>query len=128
MPGSTVRKDELLGILKENRQKHQQVFLDALEGYRQAAMAALAEEIERLRVARALRTLQIMMPAPENHTHDYDRIIRMVEMEVKDTVKLDEHDFAHYVLDDWAWKQRWLDTANTYAAASVATTYGKPDG
>ncbi len=55
---------------------------------------------------------------PEDHTRDYDRRIKMYEMDIDDTIEMTEQEFAQYVLDDWGWKQAWTTSNTAYLAAS----------
>lgn len=118
-----VDKNALLEVMRANRDKHRQVFLDALEGYRAHALAVLEEQVTALRHGK-VPDLRIVIGRPEDHTSDYNRAIKMVEMDLSATFELNEQDFAQYVDDDWHWKGQWLKTSNTYAAASTQKAYG----
>lgn len=119
----TVRKDELLEILRENQARHRAVFEAALEGFRTEAQRQLNLTIDAIRKG-SRRTVYVRLEAPEDHTRDYRRIVRMVEMHQDDTITLSEEDAACYIEDDWAWKRAWLANSGSYAAASVAEAYG----
>jgi hypothetical protein len=119
----TVRKGELLTILQQNRGKHRQVFEAAVEGYREQAMTWLMRTTDQVRAGRTPE-LSFGHYPPQDHTRDYDRVIRMVQMHAADTLDIDESVFASYVQDDWGWKRQFLDTSNTYAAATVTEVYG----
>jgi hypothetical protein len=98
-----INKLELFNILVENRERHRDTFLRAQAGYRER----MIEEFER-RLKDARDGLRIDtsfgMPVPEDHTDDYDREIRMLEMEIDDTIRLSAHEFDRYVMDNWGWK------------------------
>ncbi|MCK5308959.1 MAG: hypothetical protein KAJ73_10130 [Zetaproteobacteria bacterium] len=110
MQGVTVKKEELLAVLKANREKHRAIFEEALEGYRAEVVARLDAALKDAKAGKKIVT-NIRMIEPMDQTGDYDRIIRMVEMEVDHEVDLDENSFRMYVMDDWAWKEQFL-TAN----------------
>lgn len=120
---STVKKNELLGILRENRDKHRSVFTAALDGYRAESRKLLEEHLQWLSEGRTPK-IYIILSRPEDHTRDYDRIIKMLEMEVAETFTLTEDRFAQYVMDDWRWKRDWLKMSNRYASASTVQAYG----
>jgi len=122
----TYRKDELLAIIRANRETHLEVLRAALDGYRAEAMKVLNGTLGQIRDGRAPE-LRILLARPENHAKDYDRIIRMLEMEVQHDVTLDEGQFAHYVMDDWDWKRNWVLRNSSYAAAETARAYGDPE-
>jgi predicted component of viral defense system (DUF524 family) len=109
--------------LQENREKHRAVFDDALAGYRAEALKTLEDTIRSLSEGRAPR-IYISLSRPEDHTRDYDRIIKMLDMEVAETFVLPEERFAQYVMDDWRWKRDWLKMSSRYASASTEAAYG----
>jgi hypothetical protein len=119
----TVPKDQLIEILMQNRDKHQEVFLAALEGYREHVLKWLNKTIREARMGR-LPALSFAGRAPADHTRDYDRLISMLGWHTGDTFDLDEHDYAQFILDDWGWKRQFLDTSSAYAAATVTEVYG----
>ncbi len=108
-----VRKEELLGVLNENRAQHRTLFQQALDGYKQRAVGLLEDHIRRIQNGK-VEQVQVYLPAPEDHTRDYDRAIRMVEMSVEDEIVLSEKDFQMYVQDDWSWKREFTATVATY--------------
>ncbi len=123
----TVQKAELLGILEENRARHRSVYEAALAGFWREAdreWAALGKRIK----AGTRSTVYIRLEAPQDHTRDYDRAIRMVTMHQGEVITLSEDDVACYVQDDWGWKRAWLQTSRSYDAAAVAGSYGDDDG
>ena len=108
-----VTRQALLAALNTNRKAHRDEFLKAQTGWR----AVIVEELDRrLADARANRKIQAVfhVPEPEDHTKDYDRIIRMVDMEVADTIEINERDFACFVMDEWSWKAGWTASNTTY--------------
>jgi hypothetical protein len=119
-----MKKAELVKILKANRAKHKRVFTAALEGYRQQAEAELEQRITALRNGR-IPKLHWPYTEPEDHTRDYDRVIRMIELDTGVTWTLDETEFGNLVMDDWRWKREFLRTSNRYAAAAVHTDYAE---
>lgn len=120
----TVTKENLLEILRENRAKHRTVFLAALDGYAEAARTRLEEELKQL-ASGPQRDLKILLTRPKDHTADYDRAIRMVELHTFSTITLSETDVMQYVQDDWVWKRDWNRKMSDYAAASYTENYGE---
>jgi len=123
----TVRKDVLLEILRHNHSMHRAVFEAALEGFHAEAKRQLEDSVKSIRLG-SRRTVYVRLEAPEDHTRDYKRIIRMVEMHQGDTITLSEEDAAQYIEDDWGWKRAWLQNSSSYAAATVAEVYDGQDG
>jgi hypothetical protein len=120
---TTVNKQQLLKIIRENRDKHRGVFEEALLGFRLHAVKVLDEKIAALRDGRSPE-IRIVVSRPEDHTPDYDRVIRMLEMDTGQEFTLSEERFAQYVMDDWSWKRDWLRMSNRYAAGATRQAYG----
>ncbi len=99
-----VNKDDLLKVLKENRETHRSLFLEALEGYREKVIELLTINLENTKAGKKIVTF-LQLPVPTDQTSEYDQIIRMLEMSVDENFELDEHEFKCYVLDEWSWKE-----------------------
>jgi hypothetical protein len=119
----TVNKADLLAKMKENRDKHRQVFIDSLEGYRKALLDELEAHVKDLQNGKA-PVIHIGLPRPTDHTREYDRVIGMLEMDKGSEFTLDETTYAQYVDDDWHWKRQWLRMSSSYAAGSTISNYG----
>jgi hypothetical protein len=112
-----VKKTELIAALKKNREQHQKDYDEAMTGYRDA----MTEELkERLAIAEKREDVHhlIDLDVPENHTKDYDRLIGMLEMSVDDAVLLTQQEYCQYVMDDWAWKERFTNASQAYAVGN----------
>lgn len=110
-----VEKSGLLAIIRDNRSAHRAAFEKALTGFRAEAMNRLEGMLERLRKGKTVN-MAIHLPVPQDHTPDYDRAVRMLELDVEDHVILTQREFAQYVQDDWGWKQDFLTTCSGYSA------------
>lgn len=113
MEKMTYRRDDLLKVLRENRANHRKEFEGAIKGYEEDAIARLQGLVKQMKAGKR-PSLMISMPIPQDHTKDYDRVIRMLEMCVTDIIELDETDFQQYVQDDWAWKGQFSATNAMY--------------
>lgn len=116
-----VSKTELLVILSQNRADHRIIFEEALHGFEHAAEKLLQEQLERLRKGQR-RDVRAFLPVPVDHTSDYDRAIKMVEMAVSATLVISERDFAQYVMDDWGWRDEFL--SNSYGSTYAVSKFG----
>ena len=112
-----VEKDRLLSALKENRDKHRAVFLEAMAGYKAKALQLLDEHTERVK-NNAIEQINIHLPMPSDHTEDYDRAIATLDWTVLGEVELTIQEFDMYVRDSWGWKREWT-TANSVYAQSL---------
>ena len=113
MSNVTCKKAEILAALRKNRDAHRDIFLAAQNGYRKEVIAELEKSLKDAREGRNVQTT-IELEAPEDHTKDYDRIIRMLEMSVKDEIEVSELQFQQYVLDDWTWKFHFASNSARY--------------
>ena len=109
----SVNRHELISELTVNRDQHRGVFEEALAGYRARLTVELERRIRDVSKGRRIDH-HIRLPEPEDHTADYDRIIKMAEMSVRDTIELSDNEFAQYVMDQWHWKQGFTDSTAVY--------------
>ena len=116
-----VDKVDLLQRLKENRQKHEENFKLAYEGYTQTLMEELEQKLAEVQAGRknhrvnGQRLLILNIP-PECHLDDYDEVIDMLEMADDKQIKLSQQQFRQYARDDWGWKQQWTASTAEYVA------------
>src|SRR6266550_2620995 len=115
----TVQKTKLREAVAANRANHRELFLEAIEGYRLAAVALFERHIARLRANKQLRE-QTYLPVPADHTRDYDRILRMIDLHAAELIDISQEDFAKYVMDDWQWRREFLGTSANYSAKAKA--------
>lgn len=111
-----VDRDELLAVLKENRAAHREVFLKAQTGFRAKAIEELDRSLADARAGRSVRLI-VALPEPQDHTEDYDREIRMLEMHQEPTVRLHSRLFDQIVMDRWGWSREFTTTNSTYLAS-----------
>lgn len=115
-----VRRDELLAKVKANRDGHRDLFLKAQAGFRQRCIEELDAMLADAREGRKVRMV-VGLVEPADHTKDYDRVIRMLEMSTDDIVEIDSSAFAQYVMDEWSWMA--AATASNTAYASGGKIY-----
>ena len=108
-----VNTAELLLELRSNREGHRAEFDEAIVGYRAAVVKHLDRMLEQAKAGKDVNW-HVNLPCPKDQTKDYDRVIKMFEMEVAETVDLEEHEFAQYVMDDWSWKDQFTATISNY--------------
>lgn len=108
-----VSKDELLKVLKANRDQHRETFLQAQEGFRARAIAELDRSLADARAGNDVR-LSVNLPRPEDHTADYDREIRMLEMHQHDQVMIRAQLSGQIVMDRWGWSATFNATNSAY--------------
>jgi len=114
----TVERDALLAIVKGNREKHREIFLDAVKGFRDKVIEILEQRLADARAGRRLN-VRINLPTPIDQTREYDRVIKMLEMSVDPRIELTQSEFSQYVMDDWSWKHQFSKTNSTYTMSAV---------
>jgi len=116
----TVKKDELLLQLRANRDDHRRIFVEALEGFHREAIKELQDRMDDV-LAGKRHSIYITKQVPTDHTSDYDRAIRVVEMSIGETIGLTEGDFARYVMDDRGWQKECV--RNSYVSNTATTKF-----
>ncbi len=101
--------------LTQNRDAHRELFLEALDGYKLAMLAALETRIQQVMENKQVNQY-LGLPEPEDHTADYDRVISMLSMHTKPTLVIGAGDYAQFVMDDWDWKRKWVASNSAYSA------------
>ena len=118
MKGVTVKKEELLTKLRENREGHRAISLEAQAGYKTAVIEELEKRLADARDGKRVQ-VHVRMDAPDDHTEEYDRSIAMLEMSVDDEIEVTAHEFACFVMDDWGWKQDFLLSNSAYSGTAM---------
>lgn len=128
MNSITIEKSKLLEVLKANREKHREIFLEAQGNYRKAVIAELDRMLAEAKSGQRVRR-QVLLPEPIDQTREYDRAIRMLEMASDATIDINEQDFRCYVMDEWNWRTHALNINKTYSvsAANYADSLGLQD-
>jgi len=112
---SIINKTKLLAVIEENKSKHRSIFLEAINGYKKETIKLLEEMIEKLKAGKTIDHY-IKLPVPVDHTPEYNRAIRMIEMDVREEIELGDEEFTQFVMDDWKWKREWIGTVSNYTA------------
>jgi hypothetical protein len=118
----TFNKTDLLVKLKENREQHRSVFLEAIENYRKEAIAELERQLGMARDG-ITGNFYVSLTQPLDMTKNYDRIIQMMEMSSEESIVLDEKEFQNYVMDKWNWSKSFASSAKGYAVSAASQSY-----
>ena len=113
-----VGRDELRRVLIDNRNKHQRIFEEALDGYKKKVIEVLERTLEQARAGQRVHE-HISIPRPVNQTHEYNRAIRMMEMSVDEQITLTTQEFDAYVMDRWMWKANFLLANSAYSSTAA---------
>jgi hypothetical protein len=113
-----IEKVALREIVQKNRDEHRTIFEEAVEGYKKKAVELLEAHIERIKKG-AVEQINVRLPTPKDHTSDYDRVLRMIDLSVDGQLELDERRFSEYVMDDWDWQRGFLTETSAYTASAI---------
>lgn len=110
-------RDELLTIVRENREKHAATYAKALVVFKEKLTEKMQKRLEQIAETKEFdhRILTIPLTVPEQHVDEYDRAIRMLAMTSQDQIELTQGEFAQLVLDEWDW-------SNSFASNTVGYT------
>jgi len=114
----TVRleREELLNIVRENKQKHVEDFKESQVDYKKAVVKLCKENSELARSGdlEKIRRIRSMPQGTISYEDSYSRAIRMLELSVDEIVELDEPTFNQLVLDEWTWKNQFTTSSTFY--------------
>lgn len=94
-----VKTEDLLKILVENRDKHSQLYKDAMEGYFVETKAKLEKKLKDIEDKKSFSSFKVNVP--RDHTEDYNRIIDMLTMSQDTELVIQSNEFNQYVRDEW---------------------------
>ena len=113
----TVKKDELLAKLKENRKNHRKVFEEAIVGYKEKVVGELRKHLERAKRGERVPH-HIQLDTPMDQTPEYDKAITMLEMSIHDEIELTANEFECLVMDRWRWKKQFVASNSIYVTGA----------
>lgn len=120
----TVKVADLLEKIKANRETHRADFEAALEGFKIRAVEELERRLADVKAGNKV-AVYVNLPLPEDHTDEYDTLISMFQMEVNDTVVIEQQEYSWYVLNNWDWMQRWTTSNASYTQAYASSARGR---
>jgi len=94
----SVKKDELIQKLEENKKNHIVEYEKAIIAYKEEALKQLNEQIKK--AEEGSLDIKLSLITPINNAENYDKIIEMFEWEVNEVVELEQKEFIEYVQDE----------------------------
>jgi len=110
----TIEKTRLREVLVANKATHEAEYAEAMDGYREEFDRQLALKRKQLKKGELPLAYFNDLPMPVDHTEDYDQVLAMLDYSVDENIELAHQEFGNYVLDDWAWKQKFNVTNSSY--------------
>lgn len=111
-----MKRDELLGIVKENKIKHISEYEEAVNDYKALAVKITKENAKLANTGdlNKIKDIRGVPSAPRSYETDYNRAARMLELSVEDVIELEDDVFNQLVLDEWSWKQAFSTSNSSY--------------
>jgi len=109
-----VQKVALITKIKENKEKHIELYEKAVKAYKEEAL----EQLEHLtdKINDGSLDIRLELVTPINNSEDYDAIIEMFEWEIEDKVELGQDEFREYVQDETDFAVQALHSNSFYSA------------
>lgn len=116
MKAVKINKEELLGIVRANKEKHVAEYNEAIEDYKLAALKVANANMELVLTGNVenIQKCTNMLSSPTSYENSYTRAIRMLELSVDDTIEVQEDVFNQLVLDEWSWKNSFSLSGSLY--------------
>lgn len=123
MENIRVSKQELLTIVKQNREKHKAEYLESIKAYRVKAADLLNQELEKIVNGEKFQ-IRFDLVKPESHEKEYDLAIKMLEMSVDNVIEISEQEFNELINDEWNWKYSFKTSYLSNSTYIGVNTYG----
>lgn len=111
-----IEKKKLLTKLIANRNAHRALFLKAQVGYRKTIIRHLDRMLKQARAGKEVQTqIIVRVPAPQDMTSSYDRVISMMQWTQDELIELTEEEFSQYIRDNWRWSADNFRSSSFYS-------------
>jgi len=115
-----MKREELLEIVRANKEKHIAEYAESVIDYKKLVLQvtqanlklAKTEDLEKFKQIKSLPS------APVSYEDSYKRAIRMLELSVDEIIEVEEDVFNQLVLDEWSWKRSFVAASTMYKSAS----------
>lgn len=116
MKAVKINKDELLEIVRANKEKHITDFAEAVDDYKEVVLKICNANLKKAATADldAFTKIKSMPHAPQSYDDEYTRAIRMLELSVDEIIEVEQDVFNQLVLDEWHWKSNFTMMNATY--------------
>lgn len=118
-----VNKTVLEVAIRQNLEVHKAAYVDAKEGWEKAVSKFLKSHYDSFVADGYLKDSDgedvryLHIPEkPENHSKDYERVLKMLEMSTETEIELTQQDFSRYVMDEWEWKSKFETSTSAYTS------------
>ena len=116
MRSVNINRDELLKLVRENKEKHVREYQDSVADYKVAVLKLCTENLKLAKTGDLAKigSIKAAPNMPTSYEESYTRAIRMLELSVDQTIELQEDVFNQLVLDEWSWKRQFVAASAMY--------------
>ncbi len=115
MNGVKLTKGELLENVKANLDKHNADVAEALSLRRETIAKSFEKQLKEMEFDVDFQPKEhLSFPMPKDHSEDYKKAIRMIEMTTDEVIELTESQFDKLVMDNWGWKSDLIAASSVY--------------
>lgn len=112
--------DDVIAILKANLVEHNEMYNEALEGWRSACikrfdeLSSLFKSESGAAVRRSLSSVFSNLSPPVSHADCYASSIYMLELTNESEITLTQDQFERFIMDKWWWKKSFNRFVDKY--------------
>lgn len=112
-----VKKSDLLETLRKNKAEHVEAFDLAYKAW-VTDMTVAVDKLNGAPINDELlkKVTSVWQNKPKTYADSYVSAIKQMEMEIRDEIDLELHEFDELVCDQWDWQRNF--TSNTYSSMS----------
>lgn len=123
---TVIARAKLIDIVTAARVAHQTELLKARANWQKAILKEVGAVVQRAesfdpetgRFSKGKRIFDrdmvVLDAPPKDMTKEYDRVLRMLKLDVRDEIELDEREYRQFVENDWQWRQAWATSNSKY--------------
>ena len=119
----TVDRKTLIGVLQTNLERHREDYAEALVEYHSQLIKDLAKAqklVKKTTNIKDLKNFKLDNKFPPNYEVEYEEIIGMLEQSVEDTIVIDSESYRAYYMDNWSWKNTFVNLKNSYVGSAMS--------
>ena len=124
MENVNVTVNELIEILKKNRDIHQQEYTEAMGGYRMEAESELKKRLKLIKSGEKF-DLYFKLREPVSYAKDYEDAIGMLQITNSPFVSISMKEYLEYYKNEWDWSRSWHIENSGYATLYNVAGVGK---
>jgi hypothetical protein len=118
-----INVNNMLAKLKENREKHLNIYEDAFLGWKMEWIKKLEKCLELAEgnddnYWDSKEAGYFYLSKPKHYLEDYDQAITMLELCVEKEMVVTSEDIRHFVRDEWSWKGEFDLVCSGYTTRS----------